>query len=97
MKTHAAPHQIKSNVAAHWLLSGKQVTLAEYLADVLPESFKGNETAAEVDASPVWKDESHGWIHHSKVRMGWRTPPSRRALPPLTHQRTNAVPLRRVI
>ncbi len=60
------------------------MTLAEYLADLLPDSFRGNETAAEVDASPVWKDESHEWIYHNKVRMRWRTPPSGGVLPPLT-------------
>jgi hypothetical protein len=44
-----------------------QVTLAEYLADLMPASFKGNETAAEIEASPVWKDSAHEWIVANKV------------------------------
>jgi hypothetical protein len=44
-----------------------QVTLAEYLADLMPASFKGNETAAEIEASPVWKDPAHEWIVANKV------------------------------
>jgi len=45
---------------------GGQVTLSEYLADLLPDNFKGNETMEEVNAAPVWKDESHDWIWHNK-------------------------------
>ena len=44
-----------------------QVTLTEYLADLMPASFKGNETAAEIEASPVWKDPAHEWILANKV------------------------------
>lgn len=44
-----------------------QVAMAEYLADLLPEHFKGNETAAEIEASPVWKDPAHEWLLHNKV------------------------------
>jgi len=44
------------------------VTLAEYLADLLPDDFKGNETAAQVEGSNVWKEASHDWMRHNKVR-----------------------------
>jgi Ca2+-binding EF-hand superfamily protein len=44
-----------------------QVTLAEYLADLMPASFKGNETAAEIEASPVWRDPAHEWIVANKA------------------------------
>lgn len=44
-----------------------QVTLAEYLTDLMPASFKGNETLAEIEASPVWKDPAHEWIVQNKV------------------------------
>lgn len=45
-----------------------QVTLAEYLADLLPEDFHGNETDAQIEASPVWSDPTHEWVLHNKVR-----------------------------
>ena len=44
------------------------MSLAEYLADMLPDAFTGNESAAEVEASPIWKDVEHNWIAHQKVR-----------------------------
>ena len=47
-----------------------KLTLAEYLAELLPETFNGNETAAEVEASPVWKDAENDWVLNSKVRRG---------------------------
>jgi hypothetical protein len=50
------------------LLHLLQVTLAEYLADLMPASFKGNETLAEIEASPVWKDPAHEWVLHNKVQ-----------------------------
>ena len=33
----------------------------------MPASFKGNETLAEIEASPVWKDPAHEWIVQNKV------------------------------
>jgi hypothetical protein len=47
-----------------------KLMLAEYLAELLPEAFNGNETAAELDASPVWKDAENDWVLNSKVRRG---------------------------
>lgn len=49
------------------MVSRMQVTLAEYLADLLPEDFHGNETDAQIEASPVWSDPIHEWILHNKV------------------------------
>ena len=45
-----------------------QVTLAEYLKDLLPDDFKGNETLSQIEANPIWKDPIHDWIKHNKVR-----------------------------
>jgi hypothetical protein len=44
-----------------------QVTLAEYLADLMPADFRGNETLAEIEASRVWVDPAHEWVLHNKV------------------------------
>ena len=44
-----------------------KLSLAEYVAELLPGSFHGNETVAEVEASPVWKEQEQDWVVNSKV------------------------------
>ncbi len=46
-----------------------KLSLAEYVAELLPGSFHGNETVAEVEASPVWKEQEQDWVANSKVRQ----------------------------
>lgn len=47
-----------------------RVALAEYLADMLPDSFSGNETAAQIEAADaVWATPENAWIASSKVRV----------------------------
>ena len=49
-----------------------RVGLAEYLAEMLPDSFVGNETAAEIENSAVWSDQDNLWILKSKARSTHR-------------------------
>lgn len=44
-----------------------KLTLAEYVAELLPGTFHGNETVAEVEASPAWKETENDWVLNSKV------------------------------
>lgn len=46
-----------------------KLSLAEYVAELLPGSFHGNETVAEVEASPVWKEQEQDWVVNSKVPL----------------------------
>ena len=46
-----------------------KLTLAEYVAELLPGTFHGNETVAEVEASPAWKETENDWVLNSKVRQ----------------------------
>ena len=47
-----------------------KLTLAEYVAELLPGTFHGNETVAEVEASPAWKETENDWVLNSKVQHG---------------------------
>lgn len=44
-----------------------RIDLAEYLADLLPDSFHGNETVAEVESSAVWSNPEYLWISNNKA------------------------------
>ena len=37
------------------------------MAELLPGSFHGNETVADVEASPVWAEQEQDWVANSKV------------------------------